>query len=164
MEEISANKIINSRGGELYSSMKQCSGIKNIPISVLKAAKAAGCSAFKANSRIDWAEFQEWYDKNKHNIQSEDDGNSYQKWNTRKKKADALKTELELDRLKGSYLTTEEAASKISSIAQSQRAMLKSLFTLELPHKLAGLTVPEISVILEKELNSVCDLMKNLKV
>ena len=44
-----------------FDSISQCAAFTGTPVQVLRAAKKAGCAAFKLGSRVDYLEFLKWH-------------------------------------------------------------------------------------------------------
>ena len=144
----------------IYSTMAYCSADTGVPKSVLRLAKTKGAPGF-IGYRIDWNQLKPWLDLHGKELEEEATDN-LQAWKTRKTKADALMAEIQLDELKEKYLIKEEVMAQVKAVALAQKNILKSKLCNELPPRLLGMNVTDISIEMDKVLKEVCLLMENL--
>lgn len=146
----------------VYDTLTQCSAETKVPKKILRLAKARGAPGFRGHY-VDWHLLGPWIEDNINVLQDESDDN-LTKWKTKKAKADALMAEIQLDELRQKYLNRDEVEAQITAIALAQKNLLKSKLTQELPPRLLGMSVTEISVEMERSLNEICKLMENLSI
>ena len=108
-----------------------------IALSVLKAAKRAGCPAF-ANSRVDLRKLLEWWFSNP---ETEDAPGG---WGERLRMFQAKREELKLAKDEGKTVDRGEVADAISAAFSALSGEIDRVFTCELPPDLKGLD--EISI------------------
>lgn len=145
-----------------FASMDQCSVETGISKPHLRIAKKFNAPGFDQAGRIDWVEFEPWWEANKEEVLEVDEDTLHQ-WKTRKTKAEALTAEIELEEMRQRSLDREEVRAYINQIASAQKALLRSTLCNELPSKLLGLGVTEMSVVMNNTVEEICKLMQNIK-
>lgn len=140
--------------------MDVCSTATGIPKEHLKVSKKMGASGFKRDGRIIWPEFEPWWNANKAIVQEHTEDN-LTVWKTRKTKAEALINEKKLEELNERYVDKEEIKVLLRQIATAQKATLKSKLLGELPPRLLGLGVVEMTVILDGVVEDLCHIFQN---
>lgn len=141
----------------------ECAGILGVSVRLLKLAKRHPDlqHCFRPNGRCSPDLLRPLLDQYKEELESTvDEGESNEAWKTRKIKAETLLKEIELDEARKKFLEKERVIAFLKQIASAQKSMLKSRLVHELPSKLLGLSVTEMSVLMEKELDSVCQLFQ----
>lgn len=147
-----------------YTSLKQCSQATGVDIQVLKAAKNhPQQQGFDSNNRIHWDIAKPFVESHIQELQVVTE-ESLLKWKTKKEKANAFMAEIALDEARKLFVKRDEVEAQIRAIALSQKTILKSKLCNELPPKLLGLGIVEMSVEMEKVLTEVCVLMSNLQI
>ena len=144
-------------------SMAAAAEVLNVDLSLIKAAKRHSSfqQCFHVNGKVNVEELKILLPQYEIELrESAEDIGGLAEWKTRKTKADALMAEIELEELKKKYLQKEEVIAFLKQIASSQRALLKSKMVHELPSKLLGLNVTEMSVLMENELASILSIFQ----
>jgi hypothetical protein len=142
-----------------YLSQDVLSNELDIPKGLLRLAKKSGCPGFEASGRIHWDVAEPWF--NQHRVELEDElEDNLLKWKTRKTKAEAITAEMELEELKEKYVDKEEAKAFLKQIASATKAVLKSKLTQELPPRLLGLGITEMSLVMDSVVQEICNLFQ----
>ena len=122
--------------------MQQSASFTETPIGLMKAAKKAGCMAFKLGNRVDYLEFVKWYWAN--NAKSNDEvPDGFASWKevleSEKAKREAIKRQQDEGRL----MSTADAVAQAGAAMGTVFAELERRDR-ELPPVLAGLEPVEI--------------------
>jgi len=134
--------------------MAQAAALTGLSLSVLKWAKKSGCPAFRA-TRVYLDELREWLDAHRSDLDSDK--------SITKEQADIRLKLLRYDREKFKfevekklYRSRAEIEADIKQIAQMQRALLQRKLESELPARLVGLGVIEITEAMRQTVDEVC--------
>ena len=146
----------------IYGSQEECAEREGVGKYIIRLAKNKGAPGFQG-TRVCWDILKPWLDKHKEEL-SEETGNSLLKWKTKKEKHLANLAEIQEAEARNKYLLKNEVESQVKAIALAQKALLKSKLTGELPSKLLGLSITDMSIILEATVNEICRLMMNMKI
>jgi hypothetical protein len=135
-------------------SAGQAAAVLEIPESVIRLAKKtkSARSCFPGGSRVDCDRLKKWYDKHKHEL-SKPGQVTKEQADTRLKIARAEKAEFDLLVAKGKYRLAEEVDRDFQRIGTVTTGLLNQKLIVELPPKLAGLGVIEITEALRSALN-----------
>ena len=156
----------------VYKTMSECSLAQQVTVEVLMALKRRAtdnkvetAAGFKKNGNINWTQLKPYMDVHINDLDLEDiDDDKYLKFRGIRMEATAGIAQIQLEKEKGSILDRAYVEDMIKSIAVSQKTLLKNKLTSELPPQLLGLGVTEMTVILDRVVNEVCELMQNMKV
>jgi hypothetical protein len=155
--EITEDPIAEQLSKEVFASMKQAAGAKQLSVSLLKAAKASGCPGFHASGRVYWEKVAPWITEHLDELsQRQEDSKDY--WVIFKLRADAKRSQLALEKEEGLYLTKEEVAQQITQLATAAKSVLKTKLEDELPPKLLGADVHTLRDELSKTLDEICGI------
>lgn len=136
---------------------------KGIPKAHLIASKKLKAPGIDKAGRVNWSEFEPWYEQHKNDLTTPSD-ESLTKWKARKTKADALRSELELARLQNRLVDKEDMQQLIRQINSASMAILKSKLCEELTPKLLGLDLVKMNVITRTVFEEVCTLMQSIEI
>ncbi len=114
-----------------FSSMQACEAATGIPKAIQQQAKRDGCQAFDQANRVHLEPLLRFL------FAPGEDGEN-QNWSDRKKRADALTAEHELEVLRGNVVTLPAVQDDQRQIANKLAAVLRTKFETELPPKLDG--------------------------
>lgn len=149
---------------QVFSSMRQASGATDIALSVLRAAKAAGCPGFTSAGRVDLAQVRPWLEIHAEEMQGEVDENSREFWSLEKLKYQAKREQLAFEHEQGLYLKKDDVASQLKAIAAATKAQLKTTLEDELPAKIVGLDAIGIKEVMAKTVDDVCRQLQGVVV
>lgn len=143
--------------------MKAFSASSNIPLDIVRVAKAMGCPGFEHNGKCYGDIIIPWITEHMDELEASNE-DDIKHWKMRLVRAQALNEELKLEESKQNYISKKEVAQMIKNVAMSQKSILKARLTQELPQKLVGLDVPKITQLMDDLLVDVCKLMEKLKI
>lgn len=147
------------KAANTFPSMDALATAKNIDKELLKIAKKRGAPGFSINGRIYWLELEQWWNDHLSELE-EVAGDNLTVWKTRKTKADALKSELELEEMQENFLVKDEVKSFLKQIASAQLAFLKSKLISEVPPKILGLSLTETEVVMSQVVQDTCAIFQ----
>ena len=146
-----------------FTSMRQCSEETGYHMHLLKLAKKHPESeGFFNNGKVNWnkaAPFIEEYWEELNNEYKE----SLPHWNCKIEKAKAEKAELLLEVARGHLVLTEDIYRTCLAVALGQRAMLLSALRDDYPSKLLGLNETQMSVELNKLVETLVEQWNPIK-
>ncbi len=148
-----ADAIAEALAQEVYASMRQLSGAKDIPLTVIKAAKEAGAPGFSASNRIYWAELGPWLQENIDSLKTAAGDKDKAQWILLKLKCDALRSELALAKEKGELIAKDEVSTQLTRLTSAASNLLKTKLEDEAPARLAGLD----AIAIRQELARIVD-------
>jgi len=129
----------------VYENMNQCSAATGIPLTVIKSAKR-GAAKLGTASRIDLGAL----------LRQVFDGSKEQDWRKLREKCDALRSEAELEKVRGEVLDREQVGMAIRTCVSTFWHALDRAADLELPPALKGKDEAAIRV----ELKAAIERMK----
>ena len=157
--EISQDAIAENQAKEVFGSMKQAAAIKQLSVSLLKAAKASGCPGFDKSGRVYWEQVQPWLTEHADELKAnQEESKDY--WVLFKLRADAQRSQLALERDKGLYLSKEEVAQQLLQLGSATKAIFKTKLEDELPPQLVGLDSISIKEKLSKAVDEICAIFQ----
>jgi hypothetical protein len=145
-----------------FPSMEAAASAKGFDKNLLKIAKRMGADGFRQNNGIYWPDFEKWYADHESEVLAKAEA-AATKWKQRKERADALLAELKLEGLQGRYVDKEQVKTLLRGIAGAQKALLRGRLCDELPPRLLGLGVVEMTVIMDEVVQEVCKLFEDAK-
>jgi hypothetical protein len=152
--------------GVVWSSLTQAAGALQVEKKLISMARRSGAApGFKANGRIIASLFVPWFEKNKEALKQEPDNEEdNEKWRSLRLKNQALLSSIELEEAKANLIAKEEVEQYFISFLISHRNILKDKLVRELPPKLLGKGVIEITKDMEAVVNDLCDFLSMMKV
>lgn len=126
--------------------MHQVAASLGIEVEVVKAAKKAGCTAFRANNSIDRAELKAWLadTKNQEKLSasvSYKDKKTFEEWRRLK---------LRNDREEGKVIDRIAIIAAINALSAACRETLEQKLLREYPAAVAGMDVPQVRVFSQR--------------
>lgn len=148
------------------TSMKEAADMLGVDQKIIKNARShPACNpSFGVNGRIDVKKLGPLLKVHLAELQAGPQEDTEDYWDLRKKRAAALLAEIQLDEAKKKYLLREEVLAYIKRVALAQKATLRSRLVNELPPRLLGLGITEMTVILDKEINDICNLFQTQQI
>ena len=146
-----------------YETLKEASKAENIPLEIIKESRKYNPTCFNHGRVIDWEPVADYISKHYEALEKE-----------AAETLDALKRErlrqqitrdnYSFDIEKKRFIEKEVVLQRITEIANTQKLILKSALTEELPARLVGLSQNDILLHLEKVFANVCKEMSAIKI
>lgn len=128
--------------------MLACEAATGIPKATQQQAKKEGCDAFDSHSRVNLGKLLRW-------IFRTNDGEENPNWPDRLKRAQALKAEAELERMRGELVPISEVHAQQDQCCAKAVAVLVQKFETELPPKQDGMPAAKIAEMNRDALDQV---------
>lgn len=138
----------------IFDTMAQCSAVMGIPIDALKAAKAAGCPAFKTGSRVDVRMFCEWFFNKGQDVAEVSD------WGKKKEEYQAKREKIKLSKDERAVVPRDFIQQENQTALAMMFGELDRAFGSELPARFKGLNEAEIRGLAVIEVEQI---KKNLR-
>jgi hypothetical protein len=122
-----------------YPSMASCAAATGIPKAVQQQAKKGGCDVFDQANRVHLDKLLRWI------FRKDADGEENANWPDRLKRAQALKAEAELEKMKGSLVELSAVHEAQDRCCSKAVAVLAQKFETELPPKQDGMPAEKIA-------------------
>jgi hypothetical protein len=135
-------------------SMKAAAGMLKLDVSIVEAAKRAGCQAFRS-SRVYLSELEDYLkDFDYENAAAELADKELVELEI--KKEDLRKRKLANDIAEGSYVHISELAPFLLTLAESTKSLLRDALEVRFPEIAQGKTHPQLREIGAKEADYIC--------
>jgi hypothetical protein len=132
-----------------YPSMSACSAATGIPKATLQQAKREGCNAFDQANRVHLEKLLRWIFRN------DADGEENADWPDRLKRAQALRAEADLEKMKGGLVELSAVHEAQDRCCSKAVAVLTQKFETELPPKQDGMPAEKIAELNRAALDQV---------
>lgn len=147
-----------------FDSVEQFTAATGLPAAVLKFARRHADAVEDLNgcqysNRIKWALLKPWLEDHEEELENIG-GDDYETWKTAKTKAQAELAQIELEEKKGRLIEKHKVHDLLKAIASAQCSLFNSKFRQELPPKLLGKSVPEMTARIDEALSEVFDIMR----
>lgn len=145
---------------KIYTSISALSFSTGIDKKYFKIAKKRSFAGFCANNTVDWRKLKPVFDEEYDNLVNDapDDIGHYKKEIA---KREVKLKDLQIKKLEKGMLDPEDVNRMMIELATKQSVILKRIFG-ELPPRISGKSEPECKVILDKALQEIFDVLKDI--
>lgn len=149
----------DAAGHRIFETMEMAASALGLPYDTLKAAKAAGCPAFR-NTRVYEDKLLEWLAKNKEKVKPNRDTLTAVKMRVAREQERKLR--IANDAKERKLISRDEIVKAFHSAAHSAKSMLRQKLENEYPALIVGQDIASARIYGKRIVDAVCEEMQKI--